>query len=238
MKLCSPFLAAIGISSALLLVSCGGGPFYSYSNVTLVISPRIATIAVNGTQTFTATVTNAPPTPVWSVLYGSGVPTDSSYSGSFVTGTETSPTGVYTAPASPPIYTAVPFTDQSQGTVTVLATADASPDSVRVPKSASDSVTFQVIGPVSVRVSPATASVPLGATVQFDGFSVGSTNRAITWQVNGVAGGGTATGVITSNGLYTAPAAMPVTGSTVTITVVSQADTTKSAAAVVTLTSS
>jgi hypothetical protein len=31
---------------------------------------------------------------------------------------------------------------------------------------------------------------------------------------------------------------MPVTGSTVTITVVSQADTTKSAAAVVTLTSS
>ena len=92
MKLCSPLLAATAISSAILLVSCGGGTFYSYNNVTLVISPRIATIAVNGTQTFTATVTNAPPTPVWSVLFGSGVPTDSSYSGSFVTATETSPT--------------------------------------------------------------------------------------------------------------------------------------------------
>ncbi len=239
MKLCSPLLAATAISSALLLVSCGGGTFYSYQNVTVAVSPRIATIPVNGTQTFTATVTNAPPAPTWSVLFGGGVPsTDSGYSGSFVTATETSTTGVYTAPASPPIYTTVPFTDQSQGTVTVLATVIASPDSVPFGRTASDSVSFLVIGPVSVRVSPATASVPLGATVQFDGFSVGSTNRAITWQVNGVAGGGTATGVITSNGLYTAPVAMPVTGSTVTITVVSQADTTKSATAVVTLTSS
>jgi hypothetical protein len=62
-------------------------------------------------------------------------------------------------------------------------------------------------------------------------------NNALTWQVNGIPGGGTTNGTIIPAGLYAAPAALPMTGNTVTITAVSQADTTKTASSVVTLTS-
>jgi hypothetical protein len=85
--------------------------------------------------------------------------------------------------------------------------------------------------------SAATASVHVVGTQQFTGYAVGSVNNALTWQVNGASGGGTATGTITTAGLDTAPAVLPMTGNTVTITAVSQADTTKSASSVVTLTS-
>jgi hypothetical protein len=64
-------------------------------------------------------------------------------------------------------------------------------------------------------------------------------NRAYTLQVQGVTGGSTAYGTITQDsvnaGLYTAPAAMPVTGKTVVVTVVSAADPTKTATATATL---
>ncbi len=92
---------------------------------------------------------------------------------------------------------------------------------------------------VTTGISPLTASVALNGTQQFNGYAVGNTNNGVTWQVNGVTGGSTAAGTITTSstagGLYTAPAAMPMTGKTVTITAISQADPTKTASAVVTL---
>ena len=55
---------------------------------------------------------------------------------------------------------------------------------------------------------------------------------AVTWQVNNVTGGNSATGTISSNGVYTAPAAIPSAGS-VTVRAVSAADPTKSGTATV-----
>lgn len=84
-------------------------------------------------------------------------------------------------------------------------------------------------------VSPASANVPAGASQQFTATLTGTSNTAVTWEVNGVAGGNSAAGTITSAGLYTAPAAVPATP-TVQVSAVSQAETSKSAAASVTIT--
>jgi hypothetical protein len=89
-------------------------------------------------------------------------------------------------------------------------------------------------------------TVALGKTLGVWAYAVGSTNNAITMQVNGTTGGSATFGTITplpqapSNGeyVYTAPATMPMTGNTVTITVISQADPTKSSSMTITLTSS
>src|SRR5207248_2471677 len=62
-----------------------------------------------------------------------------------------------------------------------------------------------------------------------------TSNTAVTWQVNGVAGGNATVGTISSAGLYTAPAAVQST-TTVTVTAVAQADATKSASVQVTIT--
>jgi hypothetical protein len=56
-----------------------------------------------------------------------------------------------------------------------------------------------------------------------------------TTEVNGVAGGNSTVGTISTSGLYTPPANVP-SPSTVTITAISVADSTKSASAQVTIT--
>ena len=87
----------------------------------------------------------------------------------------------------------------------------------------------------SVTVSPSTANVQEGTSQQFTATVTNSSNMAVTWQVNGVAGGSTATGLISSNGLYTAPVIIPNPAS-VTITAVLQADTSITSNAIVTIT--
>lgn len=88
---------------------------------------------------------------------------------------------------------------------------------------------------VAVTISPTTASIAGGATQQFTATVTGSTNTAVTWSVNGLNGGNTVTGTVSTSGLYTAPTILPTT-TTVTVTATSQADTTKAASAIVTLT--
>ena len=94
-----------------------------------------------------------------------------------------------------------------------------------------------------VTVSPATASVDPFTTQSFSAQVQGSTNQAVTWQVNGVTGGGATTGIISTGGLYTAPhsissSLVPATNApiTVTITAISQATATATGTAIVTLT--
>jgi hypothetical protein len=89
--------------------------------------------------------------------------------------------------------------------------------------------------PVSIEISPTSATVAVGGTRQFTATVQNTSNTAVTWQVNGVAGGNATVGTISSSGLYTAPAVVP-SPATVTVTAVSQADATKSASAQVTIT--
>jgi hypothetical protein len=90
---------------------------------------------------------------------------------------------------------------------------------------------------VNVSVVPTSATVTVGQNTAFQAAVTGSTNTAVTWQVNGVAGGSTTTGTISTTGVYTAPGQVP-NPSAVTVTAVSQADKTKSASAAVTVANS
>lgn len=87
---------------------------------------------------------------------------------------------------------------------------------------------------VSVTVSPASANVFLGSTQQFTATVSNTSNTAVTWQVNGIAGGNAAVGTISPGGLYTAPKVLPAAAN-VTVTAVSQADPSKTASASVTV---
>lgn len=88
---------------------------------------------------------------------------------------------------------------------------------------------------VAITISPTTASLAGGATQQFTATVTNTTNTAVNWQVNGEAGGDATIGTVSSTGLYTAPTVLPST-TTIAVTAVSQADTTKTATATVTLT--
>ncbi|MHC1725873.1 MAG: glycoside hydrolase family 44 protein [Syntrophobacteraceae bacterium] len=89
--------------------------------------------------------------------------------------------------------------------------------------------------PVVVSISPTSASLPAGKSRQFTVGVSGTANTSVTWKVNGVTGGNTALGTISSSGLYKAPGTVP-DPAVVTISATSKADTTKSASAKVKIT--
>src|SRR4030081_314805 len=76
--------------------------------------------------------------------------------------------------------------------------------------------------PVTISVSPATASVTVGKTQPFTATVSGTSNPAVTWSV----GGGATNGPISSTGQYPAPATVP-NPTQVTVTATSQADSSK-----------
>ena len=88
---------------------------------------------------------------------------------------------------------------------------------------------------VVVGISPSSASVAVGANQQFTNTVKNSTNTAVIWQVAGVSGGNSTVGTISTAGLYSAPASVP-SPAMVVVSVVSQADPSKSASASVTIT--
>src|SRR2546425_2529158 len=88
---------------------------------------------------------------------------------------------------------------------------------------------------ISVTISPTSARVATGQTQQFTATVTGSSNTGVTWRVNGVTGGNSTAGTISTSGLYIAPNAVPNPAS-VTITAISQADSSKSFSASATIT--
>ena len=75
---------------------------------------------------------------------------------------------------------------------------------------------------VSVVTVSGPAATRLGGTAQFSATVTGAASQSVTWQVNGITGGNSSVGTITTGGLYTAPAVMPA-AATVSISAVSQA---------------
>ncbi len=87
----------------------------------------------------------------------------------------------------------------------------------------------------TLTVSPATSNVQEGSQQQFTATVSGTNDNAVTWQVNGVTGGNTSVGTISSAGLYTAPTVVPNPAS-VTITAFITDMTTVSGSSIVTIT--
>jgi len=175
------------------------------STAEIVLAGASATVPVGGSQQFAATVTGASNTSVtWEV---NRVPGGNSTWG------KVSSTGLYTAPATVP----------TPPTVTVSAVSNANgftKASVEVTIGGKNTPT------VSVTTTPSGVTDVYTATTQtFNATVTNETNTAVNWQVNGVAGGNSTVGTISSAGVYTAPSAVP-SHPVVLITAVSQANTT------------
>ncbi|MFZ0732003.1 MAG: Ig-like domain-containing protein [Candidatus Sulfotelmatobacter sp.] len=144
----------------------------------VAITPTTLTISTGATQQFTATVQGQSNAQV-------AWSVDGIAGGNSSVGTITS-SGLYTAPSQ-------------AGTHTVAATAKTNPSA-----SASAPVTV-----FSFALSPGSGIVlNPSATQQFTATIQGLTNTAVTWSVDGVAGGNSSAGTITTSGLYTAPNAI------------------------------
>ncbi len=85
---------------------------------------------------------------------------------------------------------------------------------------------------VSITIKPGSGSVMLGNQLTFAATVENAADTTVSWSVNGVAGGTSFTGTVSSGGVYTAPAGLPIPAS-VQVTAVSHADATKSATAAV-----
>jgi len=83
-------------------------------------------------------------------------------------------------------------------------------------------------------VTPSSGLVMLGNQLLFTSAVKNSSDSAVSWSVNGVAGGGAQTGTITTGGVYTAPADLPIPAN-LTVTATSHADVSKSGTAIVTV---
>jgi hypothetical protein len=84
---------------------------------------------------------------------------------------------------------------------------------------------------VALTLTPASATVVVGQGTPFQATVTGSTNTAVTWEVNGIVGGSSTAGTIVS-GVYTAPNTVP-NPATVTVTAIAQANTAVSKTAAV-----
>ena len=201
---------SILVLTALLWVGCGGKSSSSTTTVAVTISPTTASIAGGATQQFTPTVTGTTNLAVtWSVNGENG--------GDALIGT-ISTTGLYTAPTRLPTTTSVTITATSQADTTKTATA----------------VVTLTAPTVTISISPTSANVLAGATQQFTP-TVTSTdnNTAVTWSVNGFAGGNSTVGTVNSSGVYTAPLSPPK--ESITVTATSQSNTAFAASAPVTV---
>ena len=69
--------------------------------------------------------------------------------------------------------------------------------------SASSPSAFTVVARVDI--SPASAAILPGESVQFHAAVAGTTNQQVAWAVNGITGGNSSVGTIDANGVYLAP---------------------------------
>jgi hypothetical protein len=172
-------------------------------SIFVTVTPNPVNVAVSTQEQFTATVTGTSNTSVtWQV---NGVVGGNSTVGTISTG------GLFQAPATIPSPATV--------TVTAISAADGT-------TSASAQATIVGAGgaiSVTVSTNPPITQVYTSTTQQFIATVTGTTNTAVTWQVDGVTGGNATVGTINSSGLYTAPTSVP-SPATVTVEAVSQAD--------------
>lgn len=198
----------------LVMADCGGGASggttsnpTSPSSIKIgPISPSNATLNPGGSQQFKTSVTGTTNTTVdWEVNGKMG--------GAASTGTISS-AGLYTAPMN--------LTQPATFTITAMSAAQNS-------VTATASVAVNPTAVVGITISPTSANVAVGTTQGFTASVSGSSNTTVTWSVDGINGGNTATGTVSAAGLYTAPS---VPGAH-TVTATSVADTTKKASATV-----
>ena len=194
----------------------------------VTVSPSSASVSVNATQQFTATVTNDPSNKGvnWTLMQ-SGIPCSPGCGTITPASTASGAATTYTAPSAVP--------SPAQITINAISVADTT-------KSATATVT--VMPPIAVSVSPTTANVTVNTTQQFTAAVTNDpSNKGVNWTLT--QGGtpcspscGTIAPATTSSGsaaTYTAPGTVPANPN-VSVVATSAADATKSATATATVT--
>ena len=216
------------IATLPVLVSCSGmknngngnNPPPPASGVT--VTPASMNLNKGGMQAFSATVSGVTDQSVFWGIVGA-TPQNGDATHGFI-----SNAGVYIAPTTVPNPPTI--------TIKALSVAD-------LTKSGTATITLQAGSNTSVSVSPVSNQVTTFGSLQFSANVTGNANTAVTWQVNGVAGGGPTTGAISASGLFVAPNSVPVLTngnnggqtSQVVVTAVSQADSAASDSVLVTI---
>ena len=62
---------------------------------------------------------------------------------------------------------------------------------------------------MGISISPTSASVRVKTTKQFTATVTNTSNTSVIWKVNGVTGGNSTFGIISTSGLYKAPSNVP-----------------------------
>ncbi|HEY4951631.1 MAG TPA: hypothetical protein VIH88_14945 [Candidatus Acidoferrales bacterium] len=230
--------AALFVAASACLSACGGNS----TPVGVTVSPNPATVPLGGQLQFQATVTGTATTSVTWQLCLVPTPTNAqptvcspattgqtqmpSGFGIITTGQTNTPAGgFYTAPTSLPPTNDFLVVATSTVNTTIFGTTVVHIDST-----------------IRVAVSPTTATIAPGDSSTFTANVTGTTNTAVTWEVNGIANGSVTDGFIVSGGgngntaTYTAPTSNPP--GSVTITAVSGFDPAQSGSASVTIISS
>ena len=170
----------------------------------VTVTPNPVNVAVSTQAQFTATVT-CPGTCNTAVTWQvNGIVGGNSTIGTIST------TGLFQAPTAVPTPAIVTITAISQADNTTSGSAQAT----IVPTG--DAVT------VTVTTNPSVSQVYTSTTQVFMATVTGTSDTAVTWQVDGVTGGNATVGTIDGSGNYTAPASVP-NPATVTVEAVSQA---------------
>jgi hypothetical protein len=216
------FLGVALIAWGCASVASSLAPNSTAQGVKISVTPTSTSVAVSGTQKFTASVANTSNTAViWQV---NGV------TGGEATHGTIDATGLFTAPPKVP----------SPSTVTIAAISQAQPTKMAVAQAAISTTAPAVV----VSVAPASASVQPGhvqsltATVQND-----SQNKGVTWTLSSAGCSGTACGTLSATSsasgvaiTYTPPLNVPSPAS-VMATAISVADPSKTAVAAISVAS-
>lgn len=169
------------LTLTLAIASCGSGGGQSspppVQAVSVTVSPSSVNLIAGASQQFTAVVHGLSNTAVTWSLASAGC------SGA-ACGT-ISPSGMYTAPSPIPANVSV--------NVVAAAVADSSKSGTAIAN----------LIPISVSISPASGSVFQRDMMQFTASVAGTPNTAVTWDIDGLIGGGCATGYVWPSGLYT-----------------------------------
>jgi serine protease len=166
----------------------------------------------------------------WEIVSGTGV----------LTGANHTPTTSVNAPVTGSFVVRLTVTDDAgkqdaaEIEITATSTVTSAPSTA-----GSNACPVDMVPPPAITIGVSPPSVTLEAVSGAQVFTAlvanAHSNPGVTWLVDGVAGGNSTVGTITSSGSYTAPAAVPAPA-TVTVTAASLEDPTKSATAQVTIT--
>ncbi len=224
---------------AAAVAGCGGG---STANVIVVtVSPAASILVVNQALTLTATVTGATDTSVtWSCTFTTTTtPTGSTTPVTTAAAPCTSAQGVLSSQADTTVtYTAPATVPNPTPAITITATSNQN-------KKKTGTAAISLDSGVRVTVNPTTATVATNATFQFTAtLTTDTTPNDVTWLLvqattdNPISPTATSCsptcGSIDTNGLYTAPSAVPTTA-TVTVVGTSKLDTTRFNIATITI---